>query len=263
MLDLSVIIINHHHRGIIERCIESLTSLADPVTFELLVIDNTPVDCLGDWLSEHFPQIRLHTNAFPLGYAANAQIGFSMAVGGRYAMMLNPDVICLPGLLERLVTFMDGNPDVGVAGPRLLNEDFTLQPSCRAFPSPLTLGIRLLRLDGLLQGTSLMQDYLMANWDHTTPADVDWVTGAVTIVRREALATIPMDQDYFMYWEDLDFCVRLWRSGWRVCYVPAARAIHLHLRRGVKRPFSRNMVWQIEGAIKIFRKFGLRLDRTG
>jgi GT2 family glycosyltransferase len=260
MLDLSIVVINHHHRGIIEKCIESLVALPDKVSIEVLVIDNTPADGLTEWLDGRFHGVSARANRVPMGYAANANLGLRTAVCGRYAMMLNPDVICFPGLLENLVAYMDSHPLAGVAGPKLLNAGGSLQPSCRRFPTPLTLGARFLRLENVFRGR--MEQYLMTDWDHTAESEVDWVTGAIMILRREAIAAVgELDDSYFMYWEDLDLCLRLWHGGWRVGYVPEAHAEHAHLRQGVKEPFSHFARWQIASALKLFWKFGWALSR--
>ena len=261
MVDLSVVVINHHHSGIIERCIESLIALPDPVQIEVLVIDNTPAGGLTEWVNGRFPNVVARPNSSPLGYAANANLGMRTALLGRYTMMLNPDVICFPGMLQNLVSYMDSHPQAGLAAPKLMNTDGTLQHSCRRFPTPFTLGARFLRLDSLFAAE--MDRYLMRDWDHVTEADVDWVTGAVMILRRAALQAVGwMDESYFMYWEDLDLCLRLWRAGWHVGYVPGSHAEHAHLRQGVKEPLSRFARWQIASALKLFRKFGVKLNRA-
>lgn len=260
MLDLSIVTINHHHRGIIEKAIESLLALPDKVSLEVLVIDNTPEDGLIQWLNGRFSNVSGRANATPTGYAANANLGLRTAVAGRYAMMLNPDVICFPGMLDKLVAFLDNHPQVGIAAPKLLNMDGSLQPSCRRFPTPVTLAVRFLRLEKVFPAK--MVHYLMRDWDHATASDVDWVTGAIMILRREAFSAVgAMDESYFMYWEDLDLCLRMWRGGWHVAYVPSAQAEHAHLRQGVKEPFSRFARWQIASAVKLFGKFGWSLAR--
>jgi GT2 family glycosyltransferase len=263
MFDLSIVTINHHHRGIIENCIESLHALPDKATFELLVVDNTPEDGLAAWVRAHFSGVAVVSNETPHGYASNANRGMLSAVRGRYAMMLNPDVVCRPGLLDEMVRFMDRNPQVGMAAPKLVNEDGTLQPSCRRFPKIETLALRFLRFDGFLKNLRVLREYLMADWDHASESDVDWVTGAVAVFRREALRDAAMmDESYYMYWEDLDLCLRLWHLGWRVAYVPQACAVHAHMRQGVKHPFSKFARGQLTGALSIFRKFGLQLRRS-
>jgi hypothetical protein len=109
-----------------------------------------------------------------------------------------------------------------------------------------------------------MRDYLMADFDHRRVADVDWVTGAALVVRRQALAEVGcMDEDrYYLYSDDQDWCCRMWQAGWRVCYVPGASAVHVHMREGIRKPWSRAARHQLRSALRMFRKFGWRLSRS-
>ena len=108
-----------------------------------------------------------------------------------------------------------------------------------------------------------MRRYLMSDFDHESVADVDWVTGALLIIRREALVEVGlMDERYFVYSDDQDWCCRMWHHDWRVCYVPQAHAIHQHLREGIKRPWSRAARVQLASAVRMFRKFGWKPSRT-
>ena len=174
---------------------------------------------------------------------------------GRYTLLLNPDVICLPGLLDRLVEFMDRHPEASIAAPQLLNEDGTRQPNCRHFPTPGTLALRALRADEIWK-TQHVRRYLMED-EPVRSGSVDWVTGAVMVARRAAIEAVGLlDERYFLYWEDMDWCYRMRRAGWGVFLVPEARAIHLHQREGVRRPLSRAGRAQLLGAARFFRKFG-------
>ena len=254
-VDLSVVIVNHNHRPVIEKCFASLHSLPDHASFDVTLIDNTPGDGVAAWVAEHFPRTAIERNAVRRGFAANANEGMRAAGRGRYALLLNPDVICLPGLLDRLVEFMDCHPKAGIAAPQLFHEDGTRQPNCRRFPTPGTLAMRALRTDEIWK-TQYVRRYLME--DAPVPAgEVDWVTGAVLVARRAAIEAVGLlDERYFLYWEDMDWCYRMRRAGWGVFHVPEARAIHLHRREGVRRPFSRAGRAQLLGAVRFFRKFG-------
>lgn len=263
MLDLSIVIVNHNHGAQAQKAVESLFALPDKTTFQLIVVDNASSDGVADWLTVGFPQTCLLRNTRPRGFAHNNNLGMQRAVEARFMMLMNPDIECLPGLLDELVTFMDVHPDVGIAGPKLLNPEMTMQPSCRRFSTPLAIFIRRLHLDGLFRNARFMRDYLMCDFDHESVADVDWVTGALIVVRRDAVAQIGMmDEDrYFMYSEDQDWCCRMWHAGWRVCYVPQAQAIHAHMRQGVKNPWSKAARHQLISAIRMFQKFGWKLTR--
>jgi len=253
-VDLSVVIVNHNHRPVIEKCIASLHALPDRTSFDVTLIDNTPADGAADWVAAHYPRTAIRRNVVRRGFAANANAGMR-AAGSRYALLLNPDVTCLPGLLDRLIDFMDRHPETGIAAPQLFHEDGTRQPNCRRFPTPGTLAIRALRADEIWK-TSHVRRYLMED-EPVCAGGVDWVTGAVLVARRAALETVGLlDERYFMYWEDMDWCYRMRRAGWGVFLVPEARAIHLHRREGVRRPFSRAGRAQLLGAMRFFRKFG-------
>jgi len=258
------VIVSHNHRRLIERCLPSIFGASISVTFEIALIDNTGRDGVAEWVSENFPQVNIIKNRAERSFAENINTAIRILRKGRYFVLCNPDIECLPGLWDEAIRFMDDNPDVGIMGPQLLNRDLTLQPSCRRFSTPLTLLIRGLHLDGILKDFKPIHQYLMLDFDHKTVMDVDWVTGALMVVRRDAIVQIGgMDERYRVaYSEDQDWCCRMWRGGWRVCYVPMARAIHDHQRTGMQNPLSRMGFIQFINAIRMFRKFDWRLSRS-
>jgi len=259
--DLSVVIINHNHRPAIEKCFQSLYSLPDRTPFEVVLIDNACADGTVEWVRAHYPQVFVRRNLMRRGFAANANAGIRALAGSRYVLLLNPDVIAIPGLLDRLVAFMDDHPRAGIAAPRLFYDDGTPQPNCRRFPTAGTLAMRALHIDEVWKSPRLLR-YLMEG-EHSEPAEIDWVTGAVLIARRSAIEAVrPLDERYFLYWEDLDWCYRMHQAGWQVCYVAEARAIHSQKREGVRRPFSRAGREQVLGALRFFRKFGWNPGRA-
>jgi hypothetical protein len=260
-LDLSVVIVNHNHRPVIENCFASLFSLPDRATFEVTLIDNACTDGTADWVAARYAQVVVRRNQAPLGFAANANAGMRALSRGRYALLLNPDVTAFPGLLDRLVAFMDAHPRAAIAAPQLFNDDGTMQPNCRRFPTPGALALRALRVDEVWKSPRVRR-YLMENERHGA-AEVDWVTGALLVVRRAAIEAVGgLDERYFLYWEDLDWCYRMRQAGWSVYHVPDAHAVHSQRREGVRRPFSRAGREQVLGAIRFFRKFGWNPGRA-
>jgi hypothetical protein len=262
--DLSIVTVSTNQLPLIRQCLTPLYALPWTVTFEVALVDNACTDGTGDWVRRHFPQVKIVRNEVRKGYPENGNIGIQAQQNGRYVLTLNPDIVCLPGLLDELVAFMDAHPEVGIAGPKLLNPDMTLQPSCRRFSTPRAIFIRGLHLDGLFRRMRFIRDYLMEDLDHDEVGEVDWVTGALLIVRREAITQVGLmdDQSYFLYAEDQDWCCRMWQVGWRVCYIPAARAIHAHMREGIKKPWSRAARYQLKSAYRMFQKFSWELTRT-
>ena len=266
-LDLSITVVSHGHQALLERYLPSLFDVPTSVAFEVLLIDNTGSDGAADWVSRRFSHVHVVRNERPRSFAANMNTGMRMLRRGRYFVVFNPDIQCLPGLFEECVRFMDTHPDVGLIGPQLLNPDGTVQPSCRRFATPLVTLIRGLGLDSrfgerAFVGRSVRR-YLMSDSDHDRVMDVDWVTGALMVARREALADVGgMDERYEgAYAEDADLCCQLWQAGWRVSYVPQAKAIHDHQRAGVRRPLSRMQLLQLTNTVRAYRKFGWKLTR--
>ncbi len=161
----------------------------------------------------------------------------------------------LPGALEALVAFMDAHPEVGIAGPKLLYPDGELQHSCRRFSTPAHLLVRGLHLDRVMVRSHILRDAVYADWDHTTPRDVDYVTGAAMIVRRAAMAQVGLlDEGFRLYFEDQDWCYRMWQGAWRVAYVPDSRMIHNHQHASARGHFSKATRTHIKSMVRFFRK---------
>jgi len=221
-MDLSIIIVNWNTRDLLAQCLQSVYAHPPEGEFEVWVVDNASTDGSAEMVRERFPQARLIRNAENVGFArANNQA--IRQSSGRYVLLLNPDTEVKPGALETLVQFMDAHPEAGAAGARLLNPDGTLQSSCHPFP---TLGRefwRLFHLDAL----RLCACYEMARWDPETLRPVDVVQGACVILRRKALDQVGLlDEDYFIYTEEVDLCYRLRQGGWRIYWAPQATVVH-------------------------------------
>jgi GT2 family glycosyltransferase len=263
LADISVMIVSHDHRAHVQANLPSLFSANPGLSLEVLVIDNTGQDGLAPWVRQHWPQVSLVSNPRPLSYAANVNQGLRRLSQGRYVAVVNPDVRALPGLFAEAIAFMDANPRVGLLGPQLLNSDGTIQPSCRRFSTPLVTLVRGLHLDGVLRSTRPVSRYLMSDFAYDRALDVDWVTGALMIARRQAVAAVGgMDERYRgAYSEDQDWCCQMWRAGWRVSYAPQARAVHDHQRTGMRRPWSKMGYLQTVNAVRMFHKYGWHLSR--
>jgi hypothetical protein len=157
-------------------------------------------------------------------------------------VLLNPDTVVRPDALARLVQFMDANPSAGYCGPKLLNEDGSLQPSARRFPTVLSASYAILDLQRRYPRSRHTLD-LHPVLDYHKPQPADWMTGACLLVRRAAIDQVgPLDDGYFMYFEETDWCRRMARAGWQGWYVPDAEVVHLGGRSVVHetelRPFS-------------------------
>jgi GT2 family glycosyltransferase len=227
VVDLSVCIVNWNTRDDLARCLASLQHGQGDLEYEVWVVDNGSTDGSVERVQTQFPTVHLLRNAANVGFsAANNQA--LRACRGRYALLLNPDTLVHDGALGRLVGFLDRHPEAGVVGVKLLNPDGSVQYSCRTFP---TLGAVLFRgtpFGRLFPRNRSTRDYLMQDWQHEEVRTVDWVSGAGLAVRRSVWEQVGLlDERFFMYCEDMDFCQRVHQAGWRVYYFPGAVVTHV------------------------------------
>lgn len=223
--DLSVIIVNWNTKKLLLNCIESFYRTTKGLTFEIFVVDNGSQDGSVDSVRRTFPEIELIQNQENLGFARANNDALRKSTG-RYALLSNTDVILKDGAIEALAEFMDRNPDVGIAGGQLLNGDGSKQNSFDNFPSLATEVINksLLRI-------FFPTRYPSKRVNYSSPIDVHSVIGACMIVRSQAIREVGLlDEDYFFFMEETDWCYRMKRRGWRVCHVPRAEIIHLQGR---------------------------------
>lgn len=226
-MDLSISIVTYNSAQEVRGCLESTFRETSPISKEVFVVDNVSNDGTADIVAALFPQVRLVRNQTNVGYAAANNLALRNA-SGRYFLMLNPDTVVQPSALAETVRFLDANADAGAAGCRVTNPDGTLQMSCRSFPTLAAAFFNRKSLaTRLLPANRLSRRYLMSDWDHKAVRDVDWITGCFLMFRRAALDDVgPFDEDYFLYFEDVDICYRLKQAGWRVSYVPCGSVMH-------------------------------------
>jgi hypothetical protein len=215
LLSLAVIILNYNTRDLLRDCLKSLRD-QEGLTFATCVVDNASPDGSADMVAAEFPEVALIRNPHNNGYSAGNNLGlrrfsFPDQPQARYAMLLNPDTVVPPDALRKMVAFADANPDVGVVGPKLVLMDGTLDKACRrAFPTPEVSFYRFAGLSKLFPKSPRFGRYNMTFLDEDQQADVDSVVGACMLVRAEAIQQAGLlDEQFFMYGEDLDWCLRI------------------------------------------------------
>ena len=251
-VDVSVIIVNWNTREILRDCLASVYEQAGDVDYEVIVVDNASTDGSVEMVKSSFPQVALIENDENRGFAAanNQGIGISK---GRYVLLLNSDTIVLGGAIARTVEFADAHPRVGVTGCRVLNRDKTLQPTCFMFPSVLNMFLACTYLYKLSPKSRFFGREHMTWWDRNDVREVDVVTGCFMLVRREAIEQVGvMDEQFFMYAEETDWCYRFRKSGWQVMFTPTAEIIHLGGQSTAKRPVA--MTIQVRMSVLKFIK---------
>ncbi|MBC2722687.1 MAG: glycosyltransferase family 2 protein [Desulfosporosinus sp.] len=226
MRDISIIIVSWNTREILRKCLESLCNHTRNISFEIIVVDNNSSDGSPEAVEREFPQVKLIRNQENLGFAGANNIGIK-AGSGRYVALVNSDIIVLGDCIRRMTEFMDENPSVGMAGPRILNPDRTLQVSCRHFPSIWNNLCQVLGFNKVFPKSALFSEPLMKYWSHDAQQKVDVLSGCFWVVRRKALDEVgSLDENFFIYGEDIDWCRRFQQSGWDVMFYPGAEAIH-------------------------------------
>ncbi len=235
-MDLSVIILNWNTCALLEKCLHSLLDCpSEVISVEVIVVDNASEDNSRAMVTEKFPQVKLIVSKKNVGFGAGNNLALPEA-RGTYLLFLNSDTIVHHHALQTLVEFANNNPDAGIIGAKLLNADGSLQYSCRHYPNLATGLFRNTPLGRLFPGNKFNTDYLMSSWDHATPRDVDWVSGAALMIRRSVVdQTGCFDEEYYMYCEDVDLCYRVKHAPrqkqgveetWRVVYCPDAVITH-------------------------------------
>ena len=225
MAELSVIIVNYNTRDMTLKCLRSVFAEIEAVDAEVFVVDNASQDGSVEAIQEQFPSVRLIASDTNLGFGAANNRAMKIATGAQL-LLLNSDAFPRQGSIRTLMETLDHLPRVGVLGPRLLNEDGSLQTSCFRFPSPLHCWRENLWLSALLRNSERFGDY--RRWAHDTERTVDSVIGACMLVRREAYQQVGgFDETFFMYSEETDWQRRMSDAGWLISFTPAAEVVHI------------------------------------
>jgi N-acetylglucosaminyl-diphospho-decaprenol L-rhamnosyltransferase len=227
MTDLWVSVVSHRTPALLRHCLESLAAQRAGVDLEVTVVDNDSGDGSAEMVETEFPWVHLIRNARNLGFGA-AHNQTIRASSGKYVLLLNSDAAPGPGALRILVDALDLDPRRAVVGPKLRYPDGSVQPSRRRFPTSLTLFFESTQLQRVWPKNAILRRYFVADRSDDEPQEVDWLVGACLCVRRSAIDQIGLlDERFFMYSEELDWCRRFRLAGWRVAYVPSAEVMHL------------------------------------
>jgi GT2 family glycosyltransferase len=226
-MDLSVIIVNWNTCKITCDCLKSVYEQTAINKLEVIVIDNLSTDDSVRMIKEKFPQVILIENPENKGFAAANNQGMAVA-SGRYVLFLNSDTIVLDNAIAKTVAFADSHPDVAVVGCRVLNRDRTLQNTCFMSPSILNMLLSSCYLYKLFPKSRFFGRERMSWWDRSDVREVDVVTGCFLLVRREAMDQVGLlDERFFIYGEETDWCYRFKKAGWKILFTPSAEIIHL------------------------------------
>lgn len=229
-MKLSIIIVNYFSGNLVRESLKKLFGQNFDFDWEVIVVDNSPEEGIGAKLRQEFPEIQYVPVRYNSGFAAGNNIGLKLSRGD-FLLILNPDIFAVESSLESMISYLDSNRGVGLVAPQLLNPDGSIQYSCHHFPKWFMPILRRTFLGNFFWAKKYLDYYEMKYWDHLSEKDVDWAMGACLMVRRDAMEKVGyMDDGYFLYFEDTDWCRRFWRSGLKVVYLPQAKMFHFHKR---------------------------------
>ncbi|UCH33284.1 MAG: glycosyltransferase family 2 protein, partial [Armatimonadota bacterium] len=252
-LALSICIVNWNTREHLRDCLASLANHPPSRRHEIIVVDNASEDGSADMVAREFPDVRLIANERNEQYArANNQA--IRASAGDMLLLLNPDVQVLAGAIDALLDFMDANPAAGACAPKLVHPDGRVQRSVRSFPTPGALLADVLGLAQLFPRSETLGRYRLTHWDYDSVREVDQPMASALMLRRKALRQVGLfDEQFPLFFNDVDLCYRLRRAAWRTYFVPQAQAIH-HVGASTAQARRAALRLSQEGLARFYRK---------
>jgi GT2 family glycosyltransferase len=229
-------------------------------SYEVIVADSETEEATELIMREEFPQARFFPFMANVGFKTLFNISLKEAKG-KYVFLINSDILIERKTLPVLMQYLEEHPDTKLVGPKQMNFNGTLQLSCFRYYQPKTILYRRTWLGKLPFGKTHLNWFLMSEYDHQSPRAVDWITGSAMLVLREAALKVgPMDDRFFMYMEDVDWCRRFWEEGYRVVYDPEALVYHYHAKGSARGGifglfFNKLTWWHIMSAYRYFMKY--------
>lgn len=253
-MKLTVIIINYNTRELLHTCLQSIFRQTQNIDFEIVVVDNNSADGSREMLLQDFPQVATIFNDENRGFAAANNQGIRQAKG-EYILLLNSDTEVLEGAINKSAAFMDAHHEAGIVGCKLLNSDGSLQPSCESFPELRDYFFESFYFDRIFPKSKIVGRFHLTWFDYSRTQQVDQVMGAFLMIRKKTIDQIGlMDENFFFYAEEADWCYRAKQAGWQTCFFPGAEAIHHG--GGSADSISAKMLVQLhESRFRFYRKY--------
>lgn len=226
-LQLSVIMVNYNVRDFLHHALDSLQKALKGIRAEIIVVDNASDDGSVQMVRQRFPSVLLLPNKSNLGFAKANNIALKRA-RGKYLLLINPDTVVQEDTPKVMLQFFEENPDVGMAGCKILNPDGSFQLACRrSFPTPWVAFTKMAGLGALFPKSRLFGRYNLTYLSPDETYEIDAISGSFMMLRREVYQQVGgLDEEFFMYGEDLDWCFRIQQAGWKIYYVPSTKIIH-------------------------------------
>lgn len=252
-VDVSILVVNYNTCRLTMDCLRSVYDSETRFSYEIILIDNHSKDDSVEIISNEFPDITLIANQENTGFAKANNQGMDVATG-RYVLLLNSDTVVRKDTLETMITFMDSRPDVGASGCKIILPDGSLDKACkRGFPTPSASFYYAFGFSKLFPNNPRFNGYQLGYLDPDQDYPVDCLVGAFMLLRQETIAQVGgLDEEFFMYGEDLDWCYRIKEAGWEIYYYPKTSIIHLKGGSARRRPFK--IVYEFHRAMILFHR---------
>ncbi len=261
--ELTIAVNGYRSPELLRLCLQSIVrEMADTgIVYEILVADSATEEDTEILMREEFPEARFFPFQKNVGFKTLVNVSLDEA-RGEYVFLINSDIILSPGAVPRMLVYLKAHSDVGILSPKQMNFNETFQPSCFRFYRPMTILYRRTWLGRLPFAKRHLDWFTLQDYDKEHARSVDWVMGSAMLVPRVAARQIgPMDERFFMYMEDVDWCRRFWGQGLKVVYFPEALVYHYHGKGSAKGGFLGSLLYNrltwyhIESALKYFWKY--------
>lgn len=260
-MKLSIAINNYRNPDLLRLCLDSIKKNIQGIEYELIVADSETQEETEMMMREDYPEVKFFSFKENVGFLKMLNKGIEES-RGEYILLLNGDIVITPDSVSKLLDYIEKNMEVGMVGPKLLNFNGTLQYSCFHFYRPITVVYRRTFLKNFGFAKKHLDWFLMKDYDHEAPKEVDWLMGSAMLVSQEAVKNVgTMDSRFFLYMEDVDWCRRFWEKGYKVVYYPLSVMNHYHGKASDKGGFLysiflNKLTWvHIFSAIKYFKKY--------
>jgi GT2 family glycosyltransferase len=236
-LDITIVVVSYNTLQLLRNTLRTVYQSRGNFQYEVIIVDNASQDGSPDMVEREFPQAKLIRNQENVGFSAANNQAIRMA-RGKYVLLLNSDTEIQPDTLQIMLNFMESNMDVGASGCRVIRPDGKLDLACkRSFPTPLNSLYRLLMLDKIFPHSPRFGAYNLTYLNEYETHEVDCLVGAFMMVRKDTIDQVGLlDERFFMYGEDIDWCYRIKKAGWRIVYFPKTTILHMKRASSYQKP---------------------------
>ncbi|MFW6135066.1 MAG: glycosyltransferase family 2 protein [Elusimicrobiota bacterium] len=233
-MNLSIIVTHHHTPELLDLCLKSIQGTLKNIKHRIIVVDSESDHKVQELIPEKYPDTQLISFKKNIGYAKIVNAGLKKAKGD-FILILNADIIVLEGAIQKMLEYIKRRPEVGIVAPQLIDFTNNIQNSCFSNPTLKAIIARRTFFRKTKWGTKAMNNFIVPGSQVRKPTKVDWVQGSALMANKQAIEKVGLlDEHFFMYFEDADWCRRFWQKGYEVIYLPAAKMVHYYHRNSKK-----------------------------